>query len=260
MMPQPDAAVAIVRVRMAAESVLLIRRSERDDDPWSGHWALPGGRCDPEDQDPLQTALRELEEECGIRLSREQMEASLPHLWARRKAPPYLLVAPFLFAVGRELPTVLDAREAAGSLWVPLRDLRDPARHALRPVPGRPRHILYPAIELDGAPLWGFTYRLIGDWLGLLTPAMPDSGFHEAVLALEFLLSRGLRLRQDWSVGSDRSGGVAVVDGPIPVAETLAHFSQSTGQIPSASSMDVSPGSLCVMGQAFEEYTIRSAS
>jgi len=33
---------------------------------------------------------------------------------------------------------VLDAREAAGSLWVPLRDLRDPSRHAMRPVPGQP--------------------------------------------------------------------------------------------------------------------------
>src|SRR5450432_668562 len=102
MTTQPDAAVAIVCAHVPAGSVLLIRRSERDDDPWSGHWALPGGRRDPEDQDLLRTALRELEEECGIRLSREQMEAALPPVLARRREPPYLLVAPFLFAVDRE--------------------------------------------------------------------------------------------------------------------------------------------------------------
>ena len=247
MMTQPDAAVAIVCARQPAESVLLIRRSERIDDPWSGHWSLPGGRRDPEDQELLQTALRELEEECGIRLSPRTLQAVLPHALARRKVPPYLLVAPFLFAVDCELPTVLDPREAAGSLWVPLRDLRDPARHALRAVPGRPREVLYPAVELHGPPLWGFTYRLIVDWLGLV-PLL--SGFQEAALALEFLLSRGLKLKQDWSAG------VAVVEGEIPVEETLTHFSQPTGRIPSANWVDVSSTAIRVVGPAFEEYVI----
>jgi len=249
MMPQPDAAVAIVCARLPAESVLLIRRSERDDDPWSGHWSFPGGRRDPEDPDLLHTALRELEEECGIWLSPKHMQSAMPHSLARRKAPPYLLVAPFVFAVDKELGTVLDPREATGCLWVPLRDLRDPARHALRPIPGRPREILFPGIALDGQPLWGFTYRLIADWLGLVPPS---SGFQEAALALQFLLSRGLRLKQDWS------GGVAVVDGPIPVEETLAHFSQPAGRVPAANCIEVHADSLRVIGPDFEEYLIRA--
>jgi 8-oxo-dGTP pyrophosphatase MutT (NUDIX family) len=247
MMTQPDAAVAIVCAHEPAESVLLIRRSEREDDPWSGHWSFPGGRRNPEEQELLQTALRELEEECGIRLSPQKLQAVLPHALARRKAPPYLLVAPFLFAVDGELATVLDAREAAGCLWVPLRYLRDPARHTLRAVPGRPRETLYPAIELNGRPLWGFTYRLIVDWLGL---APPSSGFQEAAQALQFLMSRGLKLRQDWT------GGLAVVEGPIPVEETLAHFSQPAGTVPSLNWMEVSSSAIRVIGPAFEEYVI----
>ena len=174
-MTQPDAAVAIVRTRGPAESVLLIRRTEREDDPWSGHWSFPGGRRDPEDPDLLHTALRELEEECGIRLARERMERALPHTLARRETGTYVLVAPFLFGVDSELPTVLEPMEAAAALWVPLRDLRDPARHTLRAVPGRPPEMRFPAIELKGklptelmaTPLWGFTYRLIMDWLGM---------------------------------------------------------------------------------------------
>src|SRR5476649_255039 len=174
-MTQPDAAVAIVRTRGPAESVLLIRSTEREDDPWSGHWSFPGGRRDPEDPDLLHTALRELEEECGIRLARERMERALPHTLARRETGTYVLVAPFLFGVDSELPTVLEPMEAAAALWVPLRDLRDPARHTLRAVPGRPPEMLFPAIELKGklptelmaTPLLGFTYRLIMDWLGI---------------------------------------------------------------------------------------------
>lgn len=249
-MTQPDAAVAIVCARLPAEAVLLIRRSERDDDPWSGHWSFPGGRRDPEDPDLLETALRELDEECGIRLSRETLQSALPHALARRREPPYLLVAPFLFAVERELPTVLDAREAAGSLWVPLRDLRDPACHAMRAVPGRPRNILYPGIELAGTPLWGFTYRLIADWLGLV---QASAGFEESALALQFLLSRGLRLQHDWS------GDVATVDGPIPVEEVLDHFSKPAARVPAATCIEVYSEQLRISGPAFEEYVIRSA-
>jgi 8-oxo-dGTP pyrophosphatase MutT (NUDIX family) len=174
-MPQPDAAVAIVHARGPEESVLLIRRSTRADDSWSGHWSFPGGRCEPEDRDPLDSALRELAEECGVRLAREQMEIALPPTFARRLTPPFLLVAPFVFGIEAELPTVLDPREAVAALWVPLRDLRDPARHALRPMVDRSPDMLYPSVMLDGTPLWGFTYRLITEWLGLSPGLSPQA-------------------------------------------------------------------------------------
>ena len=169
-MTPPDAAVAIVHARGPAESVLLIRRSTRAEDSWSGHWSFPGGRCDPADRDPLDTALRELSEECGITLAREQMESALPLTTARRLVPPFLVVAPYIFGVDFELPTLLDPREAAAALWVPLGELRDPARHELRSMVDRSPDLLFPSVMLDGTPLWGFTYRLISEWLGIVVP------------------------------------------------------------------------------------------
>jgi len=166
-MAEPEAAVAIVHARGPAESVLLMRRAEREGDPWSGHWSLPGGRREPEDPDLLHTALRELAEECGIHLAREQLEAAWPPTPARRGAGGVLLVAPFLFRVEHEQPAVLDLREAVEALWVPLSVLRDPARHALRPAPGMPPEMRFASIDLPGPPLWGFTYRLISEWLRL---------------------------------------------------------------------------------------------
>jgi len=166
-MAEPEAAVAILHAREPEESVLLIRRAERENDPWSGHWSFPGGRREPEDPGLLHTALRELEEECGIHLGPERLEAALQPMLAGRKTGRFLLVAPFLFRVEGQLPTTLDPREAVEALWAPLTVLRDPARHCLQSVPGQPKEVMFPAVELNGVPLWGFTYRLITDWLGL---------------------------------------------------------------------------------------------
>jgi 8-oxo-dGTP pyrophosphatase MutT (NUDIX family) len=164
---EPEAAVAIVHAREPVEAVLLMRRTEREGDSWSGHWSCPGGRREPRDVNLPQTALRELEEECGLRLRPDNLETALPPRIARRAEPPYLLVAPFVLKVDRHLPTVLDTLEAAEAMWVPLAILRDPARHGLYSVPGRPPEMRFQAIDLNGTPLWGFTYRLLMDWLGV---------------------------------------------------------------------------------------------
>ena len=95
----------------------------------------------------------------------------------------------FRFQVPRQMATVLDPVEAAGSRWVPIRDILDFGLHCLRPVPGLPDEMRYPSIDLDGLPLWGFTYRLITHWLGLDMP--PHSGLESAASVLEFLVGRG---------------------------------------------------------------------
>src|SRR3954467_12691010 len=150
-MAEPEAAVCIVHTRGPGESILLIRRAEREGDSWSGQWSLPGGRRDAGDVDLLHTGLRELEEECGIRLTRGHLESALPHRLARRRVGPYLLVAPFVFRVDTELATILDPLEAAHAEWLPLSYLRDLDRHRLQSVPGVPPDTRFPAVELEGA-------------------------------------------------------------------------------------------------------------
>jgi 8-oxo-dGTP pyrophosphatase MutT (NUDIX family) len=301
---QPTAAVAIVCARASTragadtalagqpawQSVLLIRRSEREDDSWSGHWSFPGGRCDPQDPDLLHTALRELQEECGIGLWREQMRAALPPVLARRRVGPYLWVAPFVFEVEDELSTVLDAREAVEAVWIPRTLLLDPARHCLQCVPRRPPEMLFPAIKLNGVPLWGFTYRLITDWLGLLPkqPPLERPGFEAASRILDFLLSHGLVLKHGWQdqppsppqpqhqyllqaagpAGSvvapagmqvGRFGAVvkvASVAGVIPVAAVVARFASPGAQYPIMNLLEVTSDHILVSGLAFEEYLI----
>ena len=262
---EPEAAVAIVRVRRLRESILLIRRSERKEDSWSGHWSFPGGRRDPDDPDLLHTALRELEEECGIRLERGHMESALPPVLARRRTGPFVLVAPFVFEVDGELPTVVDTEEAVEAVWIPLSVWCDPTMHSLRAVPGLPDNWLFPAIDLNGVPVWGFTYRLAMDWLGLLADQgrIEEAGFGMACRVLDLLLSHGLTLMSGWedqAVQPDLAEGrrvkLARVEGVIPVERVLACFSAPEELFPSVNVLEVRPESIRVVGLAFEEYLI----
>ena len=157
----------MVHARGAAESVLLMRRSERANDPWSGHWAFPGGRRDAGDGDLLDTALRELHEECGILLARGDLETEMPRRFARQWTGSPVPVTPFIFRVSHELAAPPDQQEAVETFWAPLSLLRDPCNHRMMPVPGLPPEDPRPAVALPGAPLWGFTYKLICDWLGV---------------------------------------------------------------------------------------------
>jgi len=265
-MAEPQAAVAIVRTREPKSSFLLMRRSERPDDPWSGHWSLPGGRRDPTDTDLLHTALRELEEECGICLDRKHMQDALQPVLARRRTGPFLLVAPFVFNVDDELPTVVDLEEAVEATWVPLSTICDPTMHSLRSVPGVPENWLFPAIEINGHPLWGFTYRLMTDWLALLPKqsSPDDAGFQMACRVLDFLVSQGLPVTRQWHASDDeppetsaiKPTMIATVQGAIPVEQVIAHFSAPGNLFPTANLLQVRPDRIVVVGLNFEEYLI----
>ena len=262
---EPQAAVAIVRAR-DTDSILLIRRTERLDDPWSGHWSYPGGRRESTDATPLQTALRELHEECGVELFPSNLERTLEPVVARRRRGPFMLVAPFVFHVDHALPTTVDPEEAVEAVWMPLSEWRNAARHRLRPVPNMPENCLFPAVDWCAHPVWGFTYRLTTDWLGLFagTP-LEAAGADVAQQALDFLLAGGLRLKSGWlSVATQsvdpmvKTTRVAVVQGVIPAAEVLAHFSSPAQAYPAVNLIEARPELVRVIGLEFEEYLIRA--
>ncbi len=164
--PPQLAAVAVI-LAPHPDSVLLIRRAEREGDPWSGHVGLPGGRHDAQDTDLCGTAMRETAEEVGCALSRDQLLGTLDDVWPRSPLPRIIVVRPFIFGVPSR-PRLSPNREVADAFWVPLGELRDPAiyRDTLLRVRGEER--LFPAYHLAPHDLvWGLTERILTPLLEL---------------------------------------------------------------------------------------------
>ncbi|HEX5520756.1 MAG TPA: CoA pyrophosphatase [Longimicrobiaceae bacterium] len=163
--PDSDASVALlVRPARIALELLVIQRSERVGDPWSGHMAFPGGRRDAGDADPLATAVRETREEVGIDIA--AVGRLLGPLDAVRPGGgPQLVVSPFAFAV--PAGTLAQPNyEVRAALWIPVRDLIDPeaAREYLHQVgAGTPRR--FPALTWGEYTIWGLTHRILSQFL-----------------------------------------------------------------------------------------------
>jgi 8-oxo-dGTP pyrophosphatase MutT (NUDIX family) len=108
-------------------SVLLTQRTNHLRDH-AGQISFPGGRMDPGDQSPNDTALRESQEEIGLDPQRVEIIGHLPQ---------YLTVSgysvtPVVGLVQAQAEYVLDEFEVADVFEVPLSFLLDPANHQVR--------------------------------------------------------------------------------------------------------------------------------
>lgn len=160
------AAVAVVLRGGRDLEILLIRRARSERDPWSGHMAFPGGRADPSDPSLLHTALREAQEETGIRLDpAERLLGELDPVAPSSRHLPPLVIAPFVFAGDAGVEVVPDPREVADALWVPLDHFRDSAARQVIRVPVGGVEVPFPAWAVGDQVVWGLTYRILNRFL-----------------------------------------------------------------------------------------------
>ncbi len=168
------AAVAIV-LRDAEDGAefIVIHRSHRRGDPWSGHMALPGGRQQPSDRDLFVTAARETNEEVGVDLERYgERLGNLDDLRAIGRGRPLdLIITPFVCAVTAPVELVPNHHEVQSAFWVPLASLHR------REVHGTFRHTVegqeleHPAFIYAGHTIWGLTHRILTGLLDVLQAA-----------------------------------------------------------------------------------------
>ncbi|MGH3442728.1 MAG: NUDIX hydrolase [Nitriliruptorales bacterium] len=167
--PGLEAATALVLHEHDRDEVraLLIVRTKRLGDRWSGHVALPGGRVDAEDHDLAATARREAEEEVGLLLP--DPVGRLDDQTGRGSGGR---VSPFVFALDADpAPLRPDPVEVAEALWVPLGYLLD-RRNATTYRFALLRR--FPAIRLDNdAILWGLTLRTLEGFFRVLGTHLP---------------------------------------------------------------------------------------
>ncbi|MGK8510776.1 NUDIX hydrolase [Nocardia asiatica] len=147
-----------------------------------GQVAFPGGAVDPEDDGPINTALREACEETGLDRSGVEPFAMLPKLFV----PPSRFDVTPVLAYWRTPAAVrvMDESETERVVRVPLAQLLDPAnRFLVRSALGYQS----PAFQVDGMLVWGLTG-------GILAGISKASGWdlewdHEDVRDLETALA-----------------------------------------------------------------------
>jgi 8-oxo-dGTP pyrophosphatase MutT (NUDIX family) len=151
--------------------ILLIRRAERDGDPWSGHMAFPGGRREPTDPSLLDTALRETREEVGLDLTQHaELLARLPDVPAVARGRRIgMIIAPFVFALRDTAPLELTlSAEVAEVLWAPLGPLARGERAAAFSYQHEGNHYSMPGFQVGERIVWGLTYRMLELLFGAL--------------------------------------------------------------------------------------------
>ena len=172
----PDArpaAVALVLLEgPQGLEILLIRRAERADDPWSGQIALPGGRYNVGDQGLEATAIRETREETGVDLSSAEPLGALDDLYPRTSLLPPVVVRPFVFALTRRTPLV-PSDEVQRAFWLPLRRLSEPGVRREVTVTVRGGAHTLPAYLVDDEMIWGMTERILTPFVDRVTAFQP---------------------------------------------------------------------------------------
>ena len=122
--PSPAAVLVPLVQRADGLHVLLTRRTDHLRDH-AGQISFPGGRSEPEDGGPAATALREAEEEVGLRSSHIQVIGQMPAYTTITR----FVVTPVVALVQPPFVLQLDSFEVAEAFEVPLPYLMNPANH-----------------------------------------------------------------------------------------------------------------------------------
>ena len=160
----PDARPSAVLVALAdgphGAEVLLTRRSEHLRNH-KGEISFPGGRMDP-GETPIDTALREADEEVGLDPAEVVVLGELSHLST-------VVSRSYIVPIVGRLPGRLElepaSREVERVLWVPLAELVRPDTYRAERWGRQPidRELFF--FELDDETIWGATAAILVDLL-----------------------------------------------------------------------------------------------
>ena len=148
--------------------VMMIKRAEKEGDPWSGHMAFPGGRMDPEDEHGLATAKRETFEEVGVMLDEcSRCIGRLSDITGRahkRRRP--MVVTPYVFEVEKRPPTRIN-HEVAEIVWVPLSYLSDHNNRERMTWQRKKISLNLPCYFYQGRRIWGLSLLMLDELIDL---------------------------------------------------------------------------------------------
>lgn len=161
----PAAVLVPVVERESVLSVLLTRRTDHlHHHP--GQISFPGGRVEAGDLSPIETALRETEEEIGLPAARVELIGTLPEY----RTGTGFSVSPVVGLIRAPYELRLDSFEVAEAFEVPLDFLIDPANHQRHRMEYQGRMREYYAMPYQDYFIWGATAGMLVSLSRLLLP------------------------------------------------------------------------------------------
>jgi len=163
---RPAAVLVPIVQREEALTVILTQRTTHLR-AHAGQVSFPGGRAEPADASPEFTALREAEEEIGLKAERVELLGRLPDYHTRTG----YIVAPVIGLVTPPLELVPDPREVQDIFEVPLGFLLDPANHRRQTRVWQGRTVGFYEMPYGERYIWGATAGIIVNLSRILSGA-----------------------------------------------------------------------------------------
>ena len=155
--PLTAAAVLVPLVpRKTGLTVLLTQRTAHLRDH-AGQISFPGGRCEEQDASPIETALREAQEEVGLSPDQVEVLGLLPEY----RTGTGFSITPVVGLVHPPLNLKLDDFEVAEAFETPLSFLLDPANCLRHKIEYRGSMREYYAMPWEGYYIWGATAGML---------------------------------------------------------------------------------------------------
>ena len=152
-----NAAVLIPVVDRGPDATVLLTKRNELLRNHSGQVAFPGGRIDPEDVSPEAAALREADEEIGLKRSFIEVIGRMPDYVSGSG----YRIAPVLGIVQRGFHLTLNPDEVDTAFEVPLSFLMDAANHHESHVDVEQRLWRYYEMPYGGQRIWGVTAGIL---------------------------------------------------------------------------------------------------
>jgi 8-oxo-dGTP diphosphatase len=153
-----NAAVALLLKQKRSDfEILLVKRVQNPQDPWSGQMALPGGKREPNDNDLKATVTRETMEETGVMLDDSSFLGVLTAVKSEPK--PGMKILPFVALLDHAPKLKLSRKELESYMWVPCETIVQSKGVAEFSFGKYPAYIL-----LDGV-VWGITYKILSQFI-----------------------------------------------------------------------------------------------
>lgn len=161
----PAAVLVPLVERPEGYTVLLTQRTAHLEHH-AGQISFPGGRAEEEDANPVETALREAEEEIGLQRRHVVEIAGFLDLY---QTVTGFLVTPVVGFVTPPFELTLDEFEVAEAFEVPLAFILDPNHHERRGMLYKGQQRRYYVIPYEDRFIWGATAAMLVNFARRLT-------------------------------------------------------------------------------------------